>query len=489
MLKCHLFGPSSATSGFYLALSDGVATLLSKHLQASKIDTATRGLFQNAYDRLTSADDQRAWTSGLWMTERGGGSDLTPTETTATYVPLAADDCSKDADGFPLGPWVLNGLKWFSTGTEAGMAIAVARTPKGLGAFLVPMRRTVLIDGVAGTELNGVRIRRLKKKLGTRPLPTAELELDGMRGWLVGTEGKGIAEIGAVLNVSRIHLAVGVLGYAGRALSAARAFARVRRVARGTPLSSVPLHMKSLAKAHVTYRAQMALAFFVTALLAKYEQPQFDAPAGFDVVPTSAQDTSCLLRLLGSVSKACASLEACHLVQVGVEALGGVGYLENDEMGINVARLWRDAAATPIGEGTTGVLATDVVKVMKGKIGSYVMAALGRWIKSSLPKKEAMAPEVAIVNQKWAELQTAITSNGLEYLTMNGRKIMDAVCHLTCGVLLLADAARDDNPVAFEVARRWIRPATLLSGLTVEQELRVDQQIVFGDQPVWLGHV
>lgn len=480
VLKVHLFSPASATTNFHLILSDGVGTLLQTHLRDSKIDEATRALFQYAYDRLTSPEADKGWTSGLWMTERAGGSDLTPTETTATYEPLGPDDHSIDADGFPLGPWVLNGLKWFSTSTEGSMAVAVARTPNGLSAFYVPMRR----KAANGVELNGVRIRRLKKKMGTTSLPTGELELNGMRGYLIGKEGKGINEIGVVLNITRIHLAMVSVGYAARGLSAARAFARVRKVARGTRLSSVPLHMKSLAKAHVTYRAHLALDIFVAALLGRTEQPKAQLP---DLVPSSAQDASCLLRLLGSVAKATAAMDCVGVLQTGMESLGGVGYLENDEMAFNVARLFRDCSAILIGEGTTDVIATDVVKVLKGNIGPYVVQAYARWVESALPKKESMVPEATIITQQWAELQSAISSNTLESLIRDGREIMQRVCKLTAGVLLLADAARDDNAVALEVARRWIQPATLLSGSSVEQELLLDQQIVFGDQPIWLG--
>ncbi|KAF4957857.1 hypothetical protein FSARC_11153 [Fusarium sarcochroum] len=308
---------------------------------------------------------------------------------------------------------------------------------------------------VAGTELNGVRIRRLKQKLGTKPLPTSELELKGMRGWLIGKEGKGINEVGIVLNITRIHLTIGVLGAAGRALSAARAFAR------------------------------MMLGFFVTALLARSEKQQLYPPPLLDLVPKSSQDVSCLLRLLGSVAKASAAMDTCGVVQTAMESLGGVGYLENDEMYFNVARLWRDTSSVLIGEGTTDVLATDVVKVMKGKIGSYVMQAYGRWVKSSLPKKDFMAPEAAILSQQWLDLQAAISSHSLEYLTLNGREIMDGVCKLTSGILLLADASRDEDPVAMEVARRWIKPSTFLSGSSVEKELMLDQQIVFGEQPTF----
>lgn len=484
MLKLHLFSPASATSNFHLILSDGVGTLLLAHLKDNKLDDATRALFQHAYDRLSSADPDKGWTSGLWMTERAGGSDLTPTETTATYSPLGPGDEAKDADGFPLGPWVLNGLKWFSTSTEGSMAVAVARTDKGLSAFYVPMRRAVTVNGVAGVELNGVRIRRLKNKMGTKGLPTGELELNGMRGYLIGREGKGINEIGVVLNITRIHLAMVSVGYAARGLSIARSFARVRKVARGTRLSSVPLHMKTLAKAHVAYRAHLALCTFVAALLSKTEQQTTPL---IDLVPSNAQDAGALLRLLGSVAKATATMDCVDVLKTSMESLGGVGYLENDEMGMNVARVFRDCTAILIGEGTTDVIATDVVKVLKGPIGAYVAQAYGRWFESALPKKESLAPEAAIITQQWTELQTAIASNSIEFITRNGREIMTRVAKLTSGILLLADAARDDNAVAIAVARRWIQPTTLLSGSSVEEELLLDQEIVFGDQPKWLG--
>ncbi|KAF3392087.1 hypothetical protein DPV78_010331 [Talaromyces pinophilus] len=484
VLKLHLFSPASATSNFHLILSDGVGTLLLAHLKDNKLDDATRALFQYAYDRLSSADPDKGWTSGLWMTERAGGSDLTPTETTATYSPLGPDDDAKDADGFPLGPWVLNGLKWFSTSTEGSMAVAVARTPNGLSAFYVPMRRAVTVNGVAGVELNGVRIRRLKNKMGTKGLPTGELELNGMRGYLIGREGKGINEIGVVLNITRIHLAMVSVGYAARGLSIARSFARVRKVARGTRLSSVPLHMKTLAKAHVAYRAHLALCTFVAALLSKTEQQTTPL---IDLVPSNPQDAGALLRLLGSVAKATATMDCVEVLKTSMESLGGVGYLENDEMGMNVARVFRDCTAILIGEGTTDVIATDVVKVLKGPIGAYVAQAYGRWVESALPKKEPLAPEAAIITQQWTELQTAISSNSIEFITRNGREIMTRVAKLTSSILLLADAARDDNTVAIEVARRWIQPPTLLGGSSVEEELLLDQEIVFGDQPKWLG--
>jgi len=116
------------------------------------------------------------------------------------------------------------------------MAVLLARTTSGkLSAFYAPMRRTVprSAETETQTELNGVRIQRLKEKLGTRAVPTAELELQGMRGYLLGAESEGVKEIATVLNITRVHNAVTAMGLWGRGLVISRAFARVRSVGRG----------------------------------------------------------------------------------------------------------------------------------------------------------------------------------------------------------------------------------------------------------------
>ena len=91
-------------------------------------------------------------------------------------------------------------------------------------------KRNDLAEGAGnregGTEFNGVRIQRLKNKMGTKGLPTAELELSGMRGYLIGKEGEGVKEISALLNITRLHTAVSQVGYWGRGLAVSRAYAK-----------------------------------------------------------------------------------------------------------------------------------------------------------------------------------------------------------------------------------------------------------------------
>ncbi|KAI0535041.1 acyl-CoA dehydrogenase/oxidase [Xylaria digitata] len=135
-------------------------------------------------------DPAFAWTTGQWMTEGPSGSDVSGTEILATYNP-DSKPAIKASDGSELGPWRIDGFKWFSSATDANMMTLLTRTPKGISTFLAPMRRFLLQRDVLGndTELNGVHIQRLKNKLGTRALPTAELELKDVRGWLVGEDG------------------------------------------------------------------------------------------------------------------------------------------------------------------------------------------------------------------------------------------------------------------------------------------------------------
>jgi len=232
-IRCHLWEASCANTLCPAAMQDGAARLLQRHLsKAAGLSPTERSVFQTAYDHLTSRDPTKTWTSGQWMTERAGGSDVSRTETVATYDPYPESSpapLADVADGTPLGPWSISGFKWFSSATDSQMTILLAKTDpsKGVSAFLAPMRRhnpalTSVTGTKGGSELNGVTIQRLKHKFGTQSLPTAELELKNMRGWLLGKEGHGIHEISTILNITRVHTTVSSVGYLGRSLAVAR---------------------------------------------------------------------------------------------------------------------------------------------------------------------------------------------------------------------------------------------------------------------------
>ncbi|KAH0538923.1 hypothetical protein FGG08_004514 [Glutinoglossum americanum] len=488
--KYHLWAGSSAYVTCPSAMQDGAARVLQRHLTSSSLPTDIRSALGPAYSRLTSRDPTKAWTSGQWMTERKGGSDVSGTETLATYSPL--DPPAKDIHGTDLGPWILDGFKWFSSATDSSMALALAQTPRGLSLFFAPTRR-LAANGV-DAELNGISIQQLKSKLGTRALPTAELELKGMRAWLVGEEGKGVREISTMLNITRVHNAVMGMGMWGRGLAISRAFAKVRGVGgEGKKLLvDVPLHVRTMAGQCVEYRGFMHLTFFVVLLLGLDEQQQqqqprkpLDLPLSA-LLPVNPSDIPPLLRILTPVAKSQTAKSAIASLAECMESLGGIGYLENSDPELNVARLFRDANVLSIWEGTTDVLAVDAVKVLKGHEGGSVLRAMDgwlRWVLRGLAGSELFTEIRNVLLSEWVKLSANVSQTETEELKLRGREITKAISRIVSGALLAVDAERDGDGAAREVARRWVlggRSAKGVSGGWME-EVEWDKKIVFGD--------
>jgi alkylation response protein AidB-like acyl-CoA dehydrogenase len=233
----NLYGPSSAIFTCYLAMTDGAARTLLEH--------APGALARRVVPHLTSRDPEAFWTSGQWMTERTGGSDVSGTGTRA----VRGQD----------GRWRLFGTKWFTSATTSEIALTLARVEgapagsAGLSLFYLEQR---LADG----SLNGIHIHRLKDKLGTRALPTAELSLEGTLAEPLGSLEGGVKKITPLLNITRLHNAISACGMMARQIQLLRDYAR-RRVVFGEALSRKPLHRATVASLQVEYEAALALTF------------------------------------------------------------------------------------------------------------------------------------------------------------------------------------------------------------------------------------
>ena len=144
--------------------------------------------------------DGRALTGGTWVTERQGGSDVGASATTARL----------EGDG-PGLDWRLTGLKWFVSNVDGGMALVTARPQdapegtEGLGLYLVPRR---LETG----EANPLRVRRLKDKLGTCGVATAEVDLTETHAAEVAPPPEGFKLMMEALGFSRLHNAMASCG-------------------------------------------------------------------------------------------------------------------------------------------------------------------------------------------------------------------------------------------------------------------------------------
>ena len=330
--RAYLYHVASEFYTCPLAMSDGAATALKA--------SGNRALIDRAVPHLLARDPSQLWLSGQWMTETAGGSDVGSTETIAR----------RGSDG----RWRLSGRKWFTSAVVGEMALTLAR-PEGashgtdaLALFYVETRAR---DG----RWNGIRIDRLKDKLGTRELPTAEIHLDGTLAEPVGELSHGVRLIAPVLNVTRTWNTICALATMRRCLALATDYAR-RRHAFGRPLIEQPLHAATLASLHAEFAAAFEFGFFVVALLGRVE-------AGI-----ASEDERALLRLLTPLAKLWTGKLAVEIASEACEAFGGAGYIENT----GIPQLLRDAQVYPIWEGTTNVLALDALRVLaKGGIDSY----------------------------------------------------------------------------------------------------------------------
>lgn len=319
-----LWGPSSALYSCPVAMTDGAARTLIAHGGADDM---------RVVGRLTTRDFDRAWTSGQWMTETAGGSDISRTGTVARI----------DEDG----AWRLYGTKWFTSAVNADVALTLARPENaGEGSSSLALFRVQLNDD-DGTHRDSIRVRRLKDKLGTRALPTAELELDGAPAYPIGDpeEGGGIRRMSTMLNITRVHNALGSAAALARGLAWARAYAAVREVA-GKPLHEHDIHRAILADLAVDYAAALVLALRCAELLGKAEHG------------TITDDEAALFRGLVPVTKLATAKWAVAGVTEAMEAIGGVAYCEDS----TIPALVRNTHVLPIWEGTTNVLALDFLR-------------------------------------------------------------------------------------------------------------------------------
>jgi alkylation response protein AidB-like acyl-CoA dehydrogenase len=332
----YLFHPSSDVYTCPLAMTDGAARTLTAANNAQ--------LIQRALPRLTSRDPAQAWTSGQWMTESTGGSDVGASLTRA----------ERDESG----QWRLYGKKWFTSAITSQMALTLAR-PAGNGPGGSGLAMFYVETHDSAGRLNGLRVERLKDKLGTRKVPTAELLLEGARAELVGDTRNGTRNIEPMLVVTRAWNSVTSVAFMRRALALARSYAGQRH-AFGSMLNELPLHVDTLAGLEAETRGAFLLAFELVELMGRQETGEI------------SDEQRSFLRLLTPISKLLTAKQAVAVVSECIEAFGGAGYVEDT----GLPALLRDTQVLPIWEGTTNVLALDAL--LRGELTAALPAVRAR---------------------------------------------------------------------------------------------------------------
>ncbi|MCP3982914.1 MAG: hypothetical protein GY723_00910 [bacterium] len=341
---------------FYLLNQNGEAGVACSSACTDGLIRALRmhgrdGRSRQVLEQIQKANPQE-WIHGAqFVTEIQGGSDAA---TNAVRAGPTSD-----------GLFALHGQKWFCSNLTADYWLVTGRVAgspaghRGISLFCVPR----LWEG----KPNGYRILRLKDKLGTRALPTAELELEGAIGWPVGAMESGLKNmVATVLVTSRIHNVVAAAGYARRASREAHAYAGFRH-AFGRKISDHPLLAASLGRLSEAADRMEAGAFATTdAWIASLERP--DDP-----------DRALWARVLISISKAVVTRRTPGHVYEAMMVFGGNGI---EERFCALPRLWRDAAILETWEGPYTLLLMqalgDLLKFgVKGRERSFLEFGLG----------------------------------------------------------------------------------------------------------------
>jgi len=362
-----------------LSMTDSLTRTLRKYGDAALVARYLPGLTAQDLDALTQGS--------MFMTEQGAGSDVGGVVTRAV----------KDGED-----WRLYGEKWFCSNTDAGLAMVLARPDgapagtKGLALFLLPR---VLADGTP----NSYRIVRLKDKLGTRDMPSGEILLEGARAFLVGDPARGFVQMTDMINMSRLSNGMRAAGMMRRALTEALFVAR-NRVAFGRQLIELPLMRRQLLKIMLAAEAARSVMLHTA-----YEL--HNADAGDDGARRRT-------RILTPLIKFRACRDARRATGDAMEVRGGCGYIEE----WSDARLVRDAHLGSIWEGTSNVVALDVMRAIRreGALDALQPAleemlpkdAFGETLRASVGRAVAFADEVA---NKREEIHSRQAATGLYY--------------------------------------------------------------------------
>ena len=316
----HLFVQAEFGLCCPVSMTDSLARTLRKY--------GDPALVERVLPQVTSQDFDTLRQGAMFMTEQGAGSDVSATEVRA--------------EAQPDGTWRLYGDKWFCSNPDAGFAMVLARSEpepglKGVSLFLLPRD---LADG----SHNAYRILRLKDKLGTRSMASGEIRLEGATAWLVGERGRGFKQMADMINNSRLSNGMRAAGLMRRALTEAIYVSQHRR-AFGKRLIDMPLMQRQLVKMTVWTEQARSVMFQTARALAAAEQGE---------APPS------LARILTPLIKFRACRDARKVTGDAMEVRGGCGYIEEWAE----PRLVRDAHLGSIWEGTSNIVALDVLRAI-----------------------------------------------------------------------------------------------------------------------------
>ncbi|MFS0555133.1 acyl-CoA dehydrogenase family protein [Brevibacillus sp. 179-C9.3 HS] len=407
---------SQSEPGFYcpVTLSMSAAYLIDRYGSDEQKEQYLTGLRTRLYEGAT------------WLTERQGGSDVGANRTVAE--PVA---------GRP-GVYRLTGEKFFASNAGAMVATVLARMDegkpgtKGLGLFLVPWIKP-------DNERNSIQVRRLKDKLGVNAVPSAEILLNGAEGYLIGDPQNGFKYMAEALNLSRICNAIASIGIMRRAFYEAKYYAQERR-AFGNTIDHYPMVKEMLVSLLLDTEVSTGAVFD---MIAVYDRLQAN--------PVSKEDVA-LARLLIPLLKYRTGEEAVESTHTAIEIHGGNGFIEE----YVTPRLLRDAQVLTVWEGTSNILALDILRVMQKENSHVVFSRMLReriagWKHNfSQPHADLIRSELATLEENIAYLMQQTH----DYLTYKLKALADHMVDLYTLSCIVSEA--EDQVTREGNARKYI---------------------------------
>ena len=339
-----------------IACTHGMVKLMEQY--EDDLDLEAQKILASVRDGIDGFIDGEYGRGAQFVSEIQGGSDVPSNLAEAVF------EVEEKYDGIS-NCWRIYGQKFFCSAIQADYAIVTAK-PKGtssstrVAAFVVPS----WLPGKKDKEVrNSFTIDRLKQKLGTAELPTAEVTYNGAVAYPVGPLEKGLANVvGIVLSLSRLHVGLGMAAGALRVAREASLYAQFR-TAFNVPVSSFPLMMNQINEINHFAQRSAAGAFKVYSENIHFGEKLIAGIRDLEKIgDIEDRKRRFRLRELVMLQKIVVADEAPAMIRMAISFFGGHGIMEDF---LSLPRLHRDSMIMELWEGPRNVLLTQIHRDFK----------------------------------------------------------------------------------------------------------------------------
>jgi len=330
-----------------IACTHGMVEFLNKY--EDKLDPEARKILHHVRNGIEGDYGVGA----QFVSEIQGGSDVPANLVEVIFEKEEGEDGISNC-------WRLYGQKFFCSAVHADYAVVTAK-PKGfpsstrVATFLVPS----WLPGNKEKEIrNSYTIDRLKPKMGTSELPTAEITYNGAVGYPIGPLEKGLANVvGIVLSISRLHVAFGMAAAALRIAREATLYAQFRE-AFGVPVSNFPLMINQINDLNQYAKRAAAGAFKIYSEYIYFDEKLISGIRNLQEIDNMKERRRRFrLRELIMFQKIVVADDAPAMTRMAISFFGGHGVMEDF---LSFPRFFRDSIIMELWEGPRNVLLTQI---------------------------------------------------------------------------------------------------------------------------------